>query len=166
MNILVTIRSYYICAAKIMFRKPLIIFSLFLLSACVDDELCIGTGTNIVKVKLFEFEDPLNPISVTFDSIGVSGNPEFFPSYNDSTISTINLTIDPNETFTRFVFFTTDSSDTLELTYVIKTRLISPSCGPELLYSDLEVIHYTFDSLILDESVIEREIETNIRIYY
>ena len=166
MNILVTIRSHYICAAKNMYRKPLLIFLLFLLSACVDDELCIGTSTNIVKVKLFEFEDPLNSIEITFDSIGVSGDPGFFPSYNDSTLSAINLTVDPNESFTRFVFFTSVSTDTLELTYRIKTRLISPACGPELIYSELDVFHYSFDSLILDESQIEREIETNIRIYY
>ena len=105
-------------------------------------------------------------MAITFDSIGVSGYPLSFPSYSDSTLSAINLTVDPNELFTRFVLFTTESIDTLDLTYDSQTRLISPTCGPEQLFSELDVTNYTFDSLVLDESLIELEIETNIRIFY
>ncbi len=166
MNIPVTTRSCYICAAKMMNKVLPILLSILLLSACIDDELCIGKGTNIVKVKFFDLEDPATAVAITFDSIGVSGNPRSFPSYSDSTLSAINLTVDPNELFTRFVLFTTERIDTLDLTYDSQSRLISPTCGPEKIFSELDVINYTFDSLVLDESLFEFEVETNIRIYY
>ena len=166
LNFPVTTRSCYICAAKMKNKFLPILLSILLLSACIDDELCVGKGTNIVKIKFFDFEDPATTFAVTFDSIGASGNPESFPWYSDSTLTEINLTVDPNENFTRFVLFTTERTDTLDLSYDSQTRLISPTCGPEEIFSELGVVNYTFDSLVLDESLFEKEVETNIRIYY
>jgi len=147
-------------------RIVYVILVLILISGCVDDELCIGTGTNIVKLKIFDFSDPTTPLSVTFIGIEVIGDPESFPSYADSTLSAIDLTLDPNNENTTFILLTASRVDTLDLQYLIRPKLISPACGPEFTFNQLEVIEYTFDSLYLQEPSIEREVETNIRIYY
>jgi len=147
-------------------NRIFIIYILLLFASCVDDELCVGEGTNIVKVKIFDINDPTTPLAVTFDGIDVSGDPEVFPTYADSTLSAINLTVDPNEIYTRYILHTSTRSDTLEIGYAVQPKLISPTCGPELLFSQLEVIRHSLDSLYIEESQIEREVETNIRIYY
>ena len=147
-------------------NRIFILYLLLLFSSCVDDELCVGEGTNIIKVKFYDINDPTTQLAVTLDEIEVSGDPEAFPVYADSTLSAMNLTIDPNELETTYIIHTATRSDTLKLGYYIQSKLISPACGPELLFSQLEVIQYSLDSIYLEESQIKRETETNIRIYY
>jgi len=137
-----------------------------MLTGCVDDELCVGTGTNIVKVKIFDYLDPETPLAVTFTSIEVSGDPENFPAYADSTLASLNLTIDPNTEQTRFIFKTADRTDTLITLYTILPKLISPTCGPEFLFIDLIINEHSFDSLVVIETHIDKEVETNIQLYY
>ena len=147
-------------------NRNFILYFILLFSSCVDDELCIGEGTNVVKVKIYDINDPTTLLAVIFDGIDVSGDPEAFPSYADSTLSAMNLTVDPNELETTYILHTASRSDTLKLGYYIQSKLISPACGPELLFSQLEIIQHSLDSIYLEEPQIKRETETNIRIYY
>ena len=147
-------------------NRNFILYFILLFSSCVDDELCIGEGTNVVKVKIYDINDPTTLLAITFDGIDVSGDPEAFPTYADSTLSAMNLTVDPNELETTYIIHTASGSDTLKLGYYIQSRLMSPTCGPELLFSQLEIIHHSLDSIYLEEPQIKRETETNIRIYY
>ena len=145
---------------------PILLFLLALASGCVDDELCVGDGTNIIKVKIYDYQAPSTALAVTFDGIEASGDPEKFPSYADSTLSAINLTIDPNSDQTTFIFRTATRTDTLNTQYSVLPRLISPACGLEFLFGNLIINDHSFDSLVVVESRIENEIETNIQIYY
>lgn len=162
----ITLRTYYICAFKMKRFIPFLLFVLTLASGCVDDELCVGDGTNIIKVKIYDYQAPSTAFPVTFDGIEASGDPENFPSYADSTLAAINLTIDPNSDQTTFIFRTATRSDTLHTQYSVVPRLISPACGLEFLFSNLVINDHSFDSLVVVESRIENEIETNIRLYY
>ena len=143
-----------------------LLFILGVLTGCVDDELCIGTGTNIVKVKIFDYLDPNTPLAITFIGIEASVDPENLPAYADSTLTSINLTIDPNVEQTMFIFSTADRTDTLHTLYSILPRLISPTCGPEFLFNNLIVEEHTFDSLVVVETLIDSDVETNIQLYY
>ncbi len=149
------------------------IFSLFIVSACVDDELCTGKGTNEIKL-LFVESGTESPIKVTLDSIAVSGRPENYPVIADTTVTALALTVDPARTLTKFIFYAKSKIDTvlygridtLILSYEVTPKLISVECGPEFIYSDLDTIRFTFDSLQIIESHFLPEVETNIKIYY
>ena len=143
------------------------ILFLTLITACVNDELCVGNGTNEIQLKFVEYDsDPESVISITFDSIGVSGEPLAYPTFSDSTAFEIGLTVDPDSTWTRFVFITPTRTDTLDVNYFVTPSLISVQCGPELLYSKLDTLYNTFDSLAIIQETFDREVETNIKIYY
>ena len=135
--------------------------------ACTNDELCVGNGTNELKISFIESgSDPESPESIAFDSIGVSGEPIDYPSFADTTLSEIALTVDPDSLITRFVFYTTDRTDTLDVSYKITSSLISVQCGPELLYSKLDTIYHTYDSLVIVQNLFDTEVDTNLKIYY
>ena len=159
----------YICAV---FRAGMgirlfIFFLLVLSAACVPDELCVGKGTNEMKIGFYDYEaGGDSPISITFDSILVSGEPENYPSFADSTASFLGLTVDPDTAWTKFIFATASRTDTLEVKYKITGSLISVQCGPELLFSELDTLYNTFDSLVIEQDIFDAEVETNLKIYY
>lgn len=142
----------------------LFITALALGTACTNDELCVGNGINEVKLSLNDYETG-SGTSITMDSIGFSGQP-ISNVYIDTTVSFIGLPVDPDSTWTRFVFITTDRTDTLELRYAVTPSLISVDCGPELLFSNLDTLYHTFDSLAILQQLFDREVETNIEIFY
>jgi len=150
-----------------MVRLIVVLFIVILVAACTNDELCIGKGINEIKLSFVESgSDPESVISITFDSIGVSGNPVAYPSYADTTLSVLTLEVDPDSTVTRFVFITSDRTDTLDLSYRVRPSFISVQCGPELLFSKLDTLGHTFDSLVIVQDIFDSEIDTNIKIYY
>ena len=156
-------------------RKRIIIsiFTLFIVSACVDDELCAGKCTNEIKLLFVETGTEAR-IEVALDSIAVSGRPEHYPVIADTTVSALTLTVDPARTLTQFIFYAKHKTDTilygridtLILSYEVTPKLISVQCGPELIFSDLNVFKFTFDSLQIIESHFLPEVETNLKIYY
>lgn len=147
-----------------------ILFGIVLITlgtACVNDELCVGTSTGLIKLSFVESgSSPESAISITFDSIGVSGMPENYPSYADTTLSKVGLIVDPDSTLTRFVFITQNRTDTLDITYTVVPSLISINCGPELIYSRLDTVSFTFDSLVIESDIFDLEVDTNLKIYY
>jgi len=133
---------------------------------CVDDEFCVGVGTNMMEVKFIESgSDPEAAKSITFDSIWVSGSPENYSSYADTTASDLLLSIDPDTAWTRFVFFADSTADTLDLDYIIIPRLISPTCGPENVFSGLNTSYHTFDSVAVVNELLSRDVDSNLKIY-
>jgi len=137
-----------------------------IIMGCVDDEFCIGVGSNMMKVNFIESGSiPETEKSITFDSIWVSGNPENYPSYADSTASDLLLSIDPDTAWTRFIFFADSTTDTLDLDYNIIPRLISPTCGPENVFSSLNTSYHTFDSVAVVNELLSRDVDSNLKIY-
>ena len=150
-----------------MLRLTTVLFLMIMAAACVNDELCTGEGTNEIKLRFIESgSDPEAPISITFDSIGVSGEPPAYPSYADTTLSVLELEVDPDSTTTRFIFITADRTDTLDLGYRVTPSFISVQCGPELLFSELDTLKHTFDSLVIVQTLFDKEVDSNIKIYY
>jgi hypothetical protein len=150
-----------------MLRLIAVLFIVVMAVACTNDELCIGKGTNEIKLSFVESgSNPEAESLITFDSIGVSGEPIAYPSFADTTLAALNLQVDPDSTETRFVFITSDRTDTLDLTYRVVPSFISVQCGPELLFSKLDTLNHTFDSLVIVQDIFDSEVETNIKIYY
>lgn len=138
---------------------------LFCLFGCVDDELCVGTGTNFVQAQFRDFTT--NELrTVTFTDITASGMPEEFPSYADSSLTSIAMSLDPNRSETTYYFTTADRKDTLTLGYSVVPRMISPACGPEFTFRQLVLLNHTFDSVAVVESTIDPEVTNNLNIYY
>ena len=139
---------------------------LLICSSCVDDEICVASKSNVVKIDFYDANEPTTPLAVTFLDILPSGFPEAFPDYTDSTLTSIDLTVDPNESTTVFIMETLERKDTLTLSYDIVPYLLSPTCGPQLSFLDLTVPNDTFDSLTLVNTQFLEGAETNINIYY
>ena len=149
----------------------LLLFILF--AACTADELCEGESISTIKLSFKDFESKSTK-AIALDSIGFSWSPLSDTLYRDTTVSVIGLPVDPENSRTLFVFITTDlidtleviNADTLEISYKVTSSLISPECGPELLFSNLDTVYHTFDSLSIIQKLFDREVETNIEIFY
>ena len=133
--------------------------------SCTNDELCEGVGTNEIKLSFKNYESG-SALSITLDSIGFSWKPLMDTLYLDTTVTFIGLPVDPDTSVTQFVFVTADRTDTLEIGYHVSSSLISAECGPELLFSQLDTIYHTFDSLAIIQNIFDREVETNIELFY
>ncbi|QCK13549.1 DUF6452 family protein [Mangrovivirga cuniculi] len=67
---------------------------------------------------------------------------------SDDTVSKVILPLNPTVNITRYVFETTDNNIyTLEMEYKTTSRLISPECGPEVLFRELTATDYTYDTV-------------------
>lgn len=147
-------------------RRIVLCFFLGLVCAsCINDELCIETNPGILKIGFFDIDNPESSKSVTLDSIGVSGLPLNYPDFNDSTVTEFSLSLDPDSTISRFVFYMPDRADSLDVSYEVVPSIISIECGPELIYSQLDTLQQSFDSLVIEETVFIPEVERHLKIF-
>ncbi len=124
-----------------------------LLSACLSEPDCIITATNNVKISLKKItSDSVN--FVKFTSISISGADSVINSMKDS-VSFLNLPVNPRTGETTFKFqykkkvnaVNIIKTDSVTLSYVTQTIIISPSCGGFVYYTNLAVISTSFATI-------------------
>ena len=129
-----------------------------ILAGCFGDNDCSSTSTNQLQIRFFDI-DSLTEESRVFSEVKVSGTDTVFYD-NFDTLSVFQLPVDPSTTTTTFLF----GSDSLVVGYEVAPRLISEDCGPELIYSDLQAMSHSFDSVMISQDF-NRDAETNIKIF-
>lgn len=139
-----------------------VIFSLLILSSCLDEADCVTTTTDFVNVRFYERENNLTD-TLFLTSLTALGSDSVL--YNQDTVTSVRLPLDPQANSARYVFQSQYGRDTLVLTYSLGTRLISEDCGVEILYSQLDYLSHSFDSVNVANRVPVEDINEDIKVY-
>jgi hypothetical protein len=142
--------------------KWVLIIGLGLILSCGDIPTCLDTETNLVKVKFIDADGNAKDIYLT--KLSAIGNEDGFPEIEDDTLSSINLSLNPGAFATTFIFEQTTGTDTIGLSYTVVAKLISPECGLDAVFDDMDTTFTSFKKLEILQSIIHEDIITNIEI--
>lgn len=132
-----------------------------LLASCLNEPDCIITSTNLVKVSFKNLEN--KALSMDMDSIIVAGLAR--PFYKDSTVTSVQLPVSPDQDEAMFTFVYNDLRQTLSLSYIRGIEVISPECGAYPNFRGLNVVTTSFDSLNLVNDRLILNATVNLEIY-
>jgi len=147
-------------------RRLFTILIATIIFSCNDIENCDTNDQLDVFILRFYDLDTQGPKKTAFqvssDSL-VYG--EGFYS-NDSMA--IRLPLDPNETSITYQFdsIDTDIRHRLTLSYQTNVSIFDPDCLPSFYYSSLDTVSHTFDSLAIPGTITNRQLATNVEVYF
>ena len=144
-------------------KKQTIILLASIVFACQDIENC-DTDNNLdfMIVRFFDIETE-NAKKVGF-VITAENSPFNFALSSDSTF--VGLPLNPESPSTTFFFDTDTSHHELELGHDVSFSIFDPKCDPSITFTNLDTIRYTFDSLSIPGTVTNRQLSTNVEIYF
>jgi len=144
-------------------NKWLVVIGLGLVLSCGDIPTCVDGETSLVKIN---FVDSLgNAKKITLASLKAIGNENGFSEYADTLIDKLALPLNPGALATTFIFEQDSAAtDTISLSYSVITSLISPECGLDVIYSDLDTTFTSYEKLIILDLNIHEDIITNFEI--
>lgn len=88
------------------------------------------------------------------------------PDYENDTLSSISLPLNPVWETTTYIFQQPNRQDTLGLSYSVVAKLISPECGLDAAYDNLDTTMVTFENFSVIEWTIHQDITVNFEITY
>lgn len=135
---------------------------LFWVIACGDRPTCLDRDTNYVKVKFIDDEGADK--SITLTGLRAIDNEDGFPEYTDTALSLLQLPLNPGARTSVFLLDQSTGTDTIGLSYDVVAQLISPECGMDAAYSNLDTTRITFPKAEILSTIINQEIVTNIEI--
>ncbi|MBL7847697.1 MAG: hypothetical protein JNL40_09540 [Cyclobacteriaceae bacterium] len=118
-------------------------FLILLFSSCLNEPDCIVTSSNKVNIAFLKLTSD-STRAVELDSILVMGTDSVF-NMGDS-VTSVSLPVNPGVIQTTFKFYYESRMDTLTLSYVRVTRVISPACGAFNQIQNLAVVSSSFFS--------------------
>ena len=135
----------------------------FGLAACEEEASCVTDNTNIATLQFTKLinNEGGNTETDDFDNVVVRADGAI-AVIDTSGVNLIGLPLDPSRNTTTFYIFQEqgDSArvDTLVLNYRREQTLISPECGPEQRFFDVDYDRErtTFDSLRVRNPEVER----------
>ena len=139
-----------------------IVAIIWMTSGCENTD-CITFSRNFVIVDFLDSTGIRK--DTTFNYITAVGSKVIF--YSDTTLYRYALPINTDESETTFLFHgINDVTDTLQVGYTRRQRLISEDCGFELQFRQLEIIHSSFPEAVSLKNDLNILNETDIRIYH
>lgn len=146
-------------------KKLISILSVCLLTACSDIENCdTNDDLSFMTVRFFDKETKVSKqmgFTITADN-----SPYTFVPFEDST--GISLALDPNSDQTTFHFDSLGTSVRYDLimSYDLQVSIFDPKCDPSLTFINLDTVSQTFDSTVVVGTVTNRQLSTNVEIYF
>lgn len=126
-----------------------------------DETGCFTDRTNLFVVEFYDATGA-NLQQVGFASVHNADSTLIFAAQD--TTGRLVLALDPVDTSSFFVLTSSLGQDTLWLRYNLRRRLLDPECGVEVIYSEMDTLKHTFDSLVFDQTDLRITHERNIRI--
>ena len=142
--------------------RLLIILAIIVVVGCGDIPTCVDTETSLVKISFLDVDGKAK--SITLTSLKAIDNEDGFPEYVDSTLSKINLPLNPGSYTSTFILEQGGVTDTLGLTYDVVAKLISPECGLNASFDKLDTTYTTYDELYILQTVIHEDVTVNIEV--
>ena len=79
-------------------------------------------------------------------------------------LTSINLSLNPGAITTTFIFEQTTGTDTIGLSYSVVAKLISPECGLDAAFDNMDTTFTSYNKLEILDNRIHEDIITNIEI--
>ena len=152
-------------------KNHLLLFFILLLlglAACENEESCVTSNSNEVKFIFYKIDDTTALVedNVLIKTVQLSDDRGF--RYEDDSIfrPRYAVPLDPTDTTASFIFTFADGSQrTIALRYDREQSLISPECGPDQRYFNLDTLFENFDSLRLINREVGKFDGANIEIF-
>ena len=138
-----------------------IISLIFLLTGCLDEQDCIITSTNLVKIN-FKIDSKTARV-ISFTKINVSGLTKDF--YSGASVSSLQLPVSPDDNEATFTFEFEGRTETMHLTYTRQSEVVSPSCGAFTNYSGLSVSESSFELFTLTNRQLVINAASNLEVF-
>lgn len=138
-----------------------IISLIFLLTGCLDEQDCIITSTNLVKIN-FKTDSKTARV-ISFTKINVSGLTRDF--YAGASVSSVQLPVSPDDNEATFTFEFEGRTETIHLTYSRQAVVISPSCGAFTNYSGLSVPESSFELFTITNKQLLINAASNLEVF-
>lgn len=144
-------------------RLILIFLSVYVLVGCSDIDNCTSdSNTSFMIVRFFDFETKESK-KVGF-RVSTDESAELFGLSTDSLA--IGLPLDPLDTTVLFLFDSDTSDYSLQVRYNTDVSLFDPDCDASLFFSGLDTLNSSFDSTAIIGIVTNRQLTTNIEVYF
>lgn len=140
----------------------IVVIGLLIFSACGDEATCVDRETSLVKIDFVD-EDGLAK-DIILNSLSSEGSNDGFPEYQDDTLSRLVLPLNPGSRTSTFILTQPTRTDTIGLSYDVVAQLISPECGLDAAFSNLDTTHISFEKVVIISGIINEQIPTNIEI--
>lgn len=144
-------------------KKLLIILLIGGMSACSDIENCdTNDEQDFMILRFFDLETQTTK-EVGFTITGSDTPFQFEPT---TDFSAIGLPLNPSASSTGFVFTSDTSNFELVISYDLELSIFDDACDPSFVFSNLDTVSYTFDSLSIPGTITNRQLETNVEVFF
>ena len=145
-------------------KKLIIILLGLAIISCQDIENCdTDDDQNFMVVRFYDLQSASSK-KVGF-TITAENSPYNFAPFTDSTA--VGLPLNPDDTTTTFFFDSDTSHFELEISYDQKqVSIFDPKCDPSYTYIGLDTVRQTFDSTVVVGTVTNRQLSTNVEVYF
>lgn len=136
------------------------------LAACSEGSDCYSENTSTIKIEFFQINnsDPdtsfFETDTLVLNSVYAIGNEDSLIARHDTIVGTLILPVDPLEDTTAYRI----GRDLLIIQYDIRQRIMSPDCGVEQVFSNLDTIANPYDSLVIKSRNLDEQ-EINFQVY-
>ena len=131
------------------------------MTGCLDEQDCIITSTNLVKIN-FKIDSKTARV-ITFTKINVSGLTKDF--YSGASVSSVQLPVSPDDNEATFTFEFEGRTETMHLTYTRQSEVVSTSCGAFTNYSGLSVSESSFELFTLTNRQLVINAASNLEVF-
>ena len=144
-------------------RKVLFLLFAVFTFACGDIDSCTSDSNQSFMILRFYDAETKAAKKVGF-RVSANESLDLFGLSTDSLA--IGLSLDPEDTTVLFHFDTDTIDHSLELRYRTEISIFDTQCDPSVLFIGLDTLNSTFDSTAIIGTVTDRELTTNIEVYF
>lgn len=135
------------------------------MSACEDEASCVSNSTNMVDIRFYKIDTVSRQMADTVRYLSVMTE-DGQVLYMDTLVTSLRLPLNPGANKVSFLLAQdTAVTDTLHLLYEREQRLISPECGVDQRFFNLDVGRQTFDSIHVSNDELKKFNSPHIAIY-
>ena len=147
-----------------------LLWALLLLPGCQEEVVCEDATATKLRIGFYNKPATGSSTPATIDSLTVYilSSQQDTVYDNRKNVSRIELSLNPNEDISSFVFTFPEATDTFHVHYDRKLHLISVDCGFTMFYS-LEELQTTNHRIIQHEitnNLVSNTIDEHIKIYF
>lgn len=144
------------------FYRISIVIAGLAISGCADEATCIPEYTDLLNISFVDESGKAKEITVV--SLEAEGANENFPIIQDSTFTTLSIPLNPLDSVIKLNFVQASETNSIIFSYHAIQRLTDPKCGLETLFDQVKVKDTDFIEAQIVNSVLNKDIKTNVKI--
>ncbi len=132
-------------------------------TSCRDIESC-GNNPSLSFMTVQFFDKSTKVSKKVGFSISPVNQDTVFQLAMDSL--SVGLSLNSDDTVSAFIFDTDTTDYVLRVRYDVQFAIFDPACDPTVRFSELDTLSSTFDSTTVTGRFLDRQLSTNIEVYF